>query len=342
MTDTQGSGASSTAATAPTTIGPLFVAGRQHSGNTVTVVIFGKVPNCYAANVEGQFFERRDLIERIKDPDRRIEAVTRSLRIEDDDLAARTRRHLSDWSSSRTNPSSIELYRQGMDFVTAEEGKAFWVRRATSYIFYAQDILRLMPEARVLYLVRNPFDVCASKKRRNPKQDRFWGWVMSWNRGMRIADTLRQQYPDRFQIIRYEDMVSEPTDTFRAIFDFVGVPFLEEYLDVPHVNRSEAHQTRTSKTRGLNASRVNYYTEILSSAEIAAVNMLVWSEKLREFFPDLPHLQQRPGMTTRLKATWLVATSPLLYIWQQMGTLLRKDTGWQIRRILRRAKILTR
>lgn len=323
-------------------VGPIFISGRQHSGNTVTAYIFGMVPDCYSANVEGWFFEHRRLVDRIKDPAKRAAYVVDLLRLDDAALAQRTRDWLVCWHRDNPDAASIDVYRQSMRFVTASSGKRFWVRRATSYIFYAQDILTLMPEARILYLLRNPYDVCASKKRRDPKRDRFLGWVISWNRGLRIALKLQESYPERFRIVRYEDMVAKPLETFRAIFDFAGVPFQARYLDVPHVNRSEAHQTRTSETRGLNPSRVYYYTGILSPAETVVLDMLVWKEKVLEYYPDIPHWKGKPRLSTRIKALGLLATSPFSYAIPQVRLLFGHDPVWRLRRLLRRLRMVVR
>ena len=323
-------------------IGPLFICGRQHSGNTVATMIFGQVPDCFAANVEGWFFEHRGLVEKIRDPVKRANYVVENLRLEDTILAERACEWLARWYREHPDATSIELYRQAMQFVTTGSGKRFWVRRATSYIFCAEQILSLMPEARMLYLLRNPYDVCASKKRRDPWQDRFIGWVISWNMGLRMATRLQQRYPDRFRIVHYEHMVTTPVETMRGIFDFVGVEFHERYLDVPHINRSEAHQTRTSKTRGLNPSRVYYYTGILSPAEIAAVDMLVSKQILLERYPNLPHRREAHTPWTRLKALGWLAVSPLLYAVHEAKRIMREKSAWRFRRLLWRVKLLFR
>ena len=323
-------------------VGPIFISGRQHSGNTVTAHIFGMVPDCYSANVEGWFFEHRRLVDKIKDPAKRAAYVVDLLRLDDAALDERTRDWLVGWHREHPDAASVDVYRQAMRFVTTSSGKRFWVRRATSYIFYAQDILTLMPEARILYLLRNPYDVCASKKRRDPKRDRFLGWVVSWNRGLRIALKLQEAYPNRFLIVRYEDMVTKPVETFRAIFDFAGVLFQARYLDIPHVNRSEAHQTRTSETRGLNPSRVYYYTGILTPTETLVLDMLVWKEKVLEYYPDIPHWKDKPRLSTRIKALGLLATSPFSYAFRLVRLFFRHGPAWRLRRLLRRVRIVVR
>jgi hypothetical protein len=321
-------------------VGPVFIAGRQHSGNTVTALVFSMVPECCALNVEGWFFEQRAIVDKIKDPARRARRIVDLLRLEDLPLADRTREWLVRWHEEHSGATSVDVYREAMRFVTESSGRSFWVRRATSYIVYAREILTVMPEARMIYLLRNPFDLCASLKRRDPRQDRFGGCVISWNRGLREALQLREAYPDRMLIVRYEDMVTSPVETFRGMFDFVGVPFREEYLGVPHVNRSEAVEATTSAHRGLNPSRVYYYAGILRPAEVAAVSMLVWKEKLLEYYADLPRHQH--GLSTRIGAIGLLALSPFNYAVQQVRSIFRHDAGWQVRRLARRVRMLLR
>lgn len=321
-------------------LGPLFISGRQHSGNTVTACVFENVPDCLAVNVEGLFFEHRGLIGRIKDPAERAHYVVDLLRFENGALAEQTRAWLVSWHRDHADASPVEAYREAMRFATAARGKHFWVRRATSYIFYAQEILTLMPEARMLFLLRNPYDICASLKRRNPQLDRLWSPILSWNRGLRTAQRLQAAFAERFLIIRYEDMVTEPTDVFRRIFAFVGVPFKEQYLDVPHVNRSEAHQTRESTTRGLISSRVYHYQDSLSSPEVAAIDLLVWKQGLLDHYPELPHRKTTRRGGTRVKALALLAGSPIKLVRHEAKRLVRHDTRWQIRRLLRRAVLL--
>lgn len=321
-------------------IGPLFIAGRQHSGNTVTACVFERVANCLSVNIEGLFFEQRSLVDRIKDPTERAKKIADLLRIEDKALSDKTEQWLIDWQQKNPDASAIDGYSQAMQFATIDAGKEFWVRRATSYIFYAQEILTLMPDAKVLYLLRNPHDVCASNKLRNSKIDRYLGWVISWNRGIKIALDLKKRFPDRFMILRYEDMVSKPQQVFEEIFKFVGVPFNEDYLDVPHVNKSDKRQTQATATRGFNASRLYYYKEVLKPAEMLVVDMLSWKEPLVEYYPDMPHREDAVSFGTRISALFILAWSPVPFIKQQLRFLFKNNTLWRLQRLVRRISVV--
>ena len=92
--------------------GPIFISGRQHSGNTMTAVIFSMVPDCFVVNVEGWFFEHRGIVDRIKDPGRRARYIVDILRLEDADLSERTRRWLVAWHEAHPQAPSVETYRR--------------------------------------------------------------------------------------------------------------------------------------------------------------------------------------------------------------------------------------
>ena len=76
-------------------VGPIFISGRQHSGNTVTACVFGMVPECFAGFMEGWFFEHRGIVERIKAPAVRARRVADLLRLDDEELTDRTSEALS-------------------------------------------------------------------------------------------------------------------------------------------------------------------------------------------------------------------------------------------------------
>ena len=105
-------------------------------------------------------------------------------------------------------------------------------------------MLRRTQNLRVLGLVRHPCAVLNSW-RKNAKEfppgselAREWRFAACKNKGpedyfgyfkwKEVANMyldLQAQFPERFMLVRYEDAVSQPTETFRKLFDFFGVPF---------------------------------------------------------------------------------------------------------------------
>ncbi len=123
--------------------------------------------------------------------------------------------------------------------------------------------------------------------------------------------------------VRYEDLAARPESTLREIFNFAGLAFDPAYLDIHHVNRSETPYNLTSEQRGINGSRVYYYAQTLSPAQIGALTAVISMPGLRRSYPELGSLMRRSRPSWR-------SVIPLYanYIWpttnQQAGLLIRK------------------
>jgi hypothetical protein len=272
-------------------------------------------------------------VDKLTDPAARAERVFQLLRLEQESTRAPTWEHLRHLASERPRITALDLYREGMDVATRVAGKRYWVQKATSYVFYAREILSLMPETRLIYLVRNPYDIAASKKRRHKERERIWNTMVGWNKGMRIAVSLADEFPDRFRIIRYEDLTARSEDTVRSLMEWIGEPFDPSYLDVPHVNRSETGYSLTGDGKGLNRSRINYYVENLSHAEIAALDFLANGSFLDKWYPGLPHRRHSISLGSKLVGAMLAASGPLWYgfnyacrLWRQPTLLVARTT----------------
>jgi hypothetical protein len=315
--------------------GPIFISGRQHSGNTVVAVLLSRVPACFAQIDENSFFEHRRIVDRVRDATARAQRVFQLMRLEYDEARVRTLDHLRNVAEASPGITALELYREGMDFATRCAGKQFWAQKATSYVFYAREILSSMPDARFLYLIRNPYDIVTSRKRRYPDRERIWGTVTSWNKGLRIARSLTAAFPGRVKLLRYEDLTDEPEHAVQDLLGWIGEPFDHSLLDVPHVNRSETRYSLIGDGKGLNRTRVNYYLENLSDAELAGVDFLVDSDLLDSCYGDLPHKSRRLGLRARAAGAALALSGPMRY-GIDYARRLRHDPSLLITRTMRR------
>ncbi|NJL75145.1 MAG: hypothetical protein HC892_09035 [Saprospiraceae bacterium] len=53
-----------------------------------------------------------------------------------------------------------------MELITTGHQRKYWVLKATSYIFYASQILDHTTGVKLVYIMRNPLDLTASTKKR--------------------------------------------------------------------------------------------------------------------------------------------------------------------------------
>jgi hypothetical protein len=291
----------------------VFVIGRQHSGNTVMTTLIGRMRGCFMIDDEGVFFEHRGPLRAMASAVERAAWVGANLRIREAELAKRVEEELLAWAGEHREANEIEVYRQAMAIAARLTSNRFWVQKATSYITMGEEIIESMPESKMVYMMRNPYDLFASVRRRLSSRGVLVGVGVTWNIGVRIAQRLHQEHPDRMHIIRYETLVSEPELIVRKLCEFLGEAYDASLLDVEHVNPSENRYQVVEGRRGFNKSRLYYYANNLSKAEIAAMDSLADQKLIRTHYPDLPHLGQAAGAWVRLKAWWLIVCSCVQY-----------------------------
>lgn len=275
--------------------GPIFIVGRQHSGNTMFAHLLGNVPGVLAMTGEGQFFERRREAERA-DPGERPAIVARLIQESDASVVDdETRSRLTDELAARPGAGGAsELYASGMRLLTREKGQRRWAQKATSHIFWVEDVLEVFPDARFVFLARNPLDIGASFVRRGNRR-KLVRMAVGWNRGVRLADGYRDSMEGRFLVLRYEDLVSDPEEHLPPLFEDLGLPYRDDVTDIPYVNRSGD----VGPGQGLDDSRVFCYPEELGDRDRDAILRAVDGDLLDRCYPELAARHEQRGALPR-------------------------------------------
>lgn len=111
----------------------------------------------------------------------------------------------------------------------------------TMYVGYSpiigvdgEKILEDLPGAHVLHIVRNPWSAYADTKKRAVPLS-LQHYMLAWNLNQFFALQLRQRYPDRFHVIRTEDVMANPRATLGALCEKFGLESAPS-LDVPSWN----------------------------------------------------------------------------------------------------------
>jgi hypothetical protein len=300
---------------------PIFVVGRQHSGNTLLVSILDNHPAVLGLKNEGTFFEHQD---RLRTLSRQL-TVKRIAQIieggtEREDVPRQSLEEHLQRSLRRDGGTPVDLYRRGMRWFASKDEAVQWAQKATSYIFYVDSILGAIPDARLIFLARNPLDIAASLKRRGEWR-RTLRMVWGWNRGTATAVQWTDTDPERVKVVRYEDLVRVPRETMQEICSFVDIEFEDDLLEIPHVNRSETPYNQESDTLGINASRVHYYSEVLTPEEETVVRTWSDDELLARCYSDLPTARECGAIPRILTASQALLGSARTLLMDHVGIL---------------------
>jgi len=283
----------------------VFICGRQHSGNTMLTHLIGRMTGCVFHDDEDIVLEHRARLDALETAAERVDWIVQKLWLPSDvrDAVAAELRALAE---QRPHADTIAIFHKALSLATHAVDGQSWARKATSYVFHADVILRRMPHVKLVYVMRNPLDACASHKRRDPKGENLIGSALGWKRGSELAAHYQRAFPGRFHIVRYEDLLAAPEQTVRELCDFLLQPYDPSLLDVPLINPAENEYKIVEGARGIQQDRANRYALTLTPAEILLVRTLCTSAALKRWYPDCAALTTRFGPVARLSALMLL------------------------------------
>jgi hypothetical protein len=85
----------------------------------------------------------------------------------------------------------------------------------------AEKVLDELPSAHVAHVVRNPWSAYADTKKR-PVPLSLAAYLLGWTVSQYHALLCRERYPDRFHLLRFEDVVAEPRETLGKLCERLG------------------------------------------------------------------------------------------------------------------------
>ena len=126
----------------------------------------------------------------------------------------------------------------------------------------------------------NPLEEWRSGKCRKTGPGEFWGFE-DWMSVTISALRLNEMYPERFRIIRYEDLVANTYKCVIELFQFLSIPFekqTQEFIDLSR-SRHDDHKHSVFKNPALN----NQWQERLDSKIISACLNEIKGTELEQF-----------------------------------------------------------
>jgi Sulfotransferase family len=248
---------------------PIFVGGLPRSGTTLVSRLLGSHSEIALPPDELGFFQT--FWRPGEPPDRpRHDRADLDLRLE------RLVRRIRNWGVPEERV--IEAARDGtagyrdlfvflLDLYRDLAGKP---RVAEKTVYYHQWLYVLdtwFEDYRFVHVVRDPIDAFASIKwfkRGTPRPNRvdLVPWLHEWNESATLALHRSHAQPDRYCLVRYEDVVTRPADTLERVCKIVGVaPELERMLAM---GSGEATESSFADESG----RIDYHGQIRRSDEV--------------------------------------------------------------------------
>jgi hypothetical protein len=267
------------------TRGPIFIAGLERSGTSLIFALLASHPNIAMTrrtNLWTHFYEQYGDLGDDANLERCITMMMRYRRLQ---LLQPDREQLVE--EFRAGPRTY-----GRLFALLEEqyasrlGKPRWGDKSLNTERYVDAIVDAYPQARIIHMLRDPRDRYASSKTRwEVRRGGIGAGTAEWLASARTADRNLARYPENVQVLRYEDLATEPERSLRSVCAFIDEPFAEEMftLDGAPVFRDKgansSYGARSART--ISASSVGKYRSVLTPSDIAFVHMVAADEMAR-------------------------------------------------------------
>jgi hypothetical protein len=254
---------------------PLFIVGAPRSGTTLTRTLLQGFSNVYLLPDEFQILPR--FLAEIEDgasPERLVALTNMSV------FAGHMRRRgiwpdedsLLNALSQSSPAETFKALVLAIAFKDERDKIEIWGDKTPENVFHLDMVTRLWPDAKVLYVQRDPRSTVLS-------MSRSWGRSLSrgaviWRDAQRAADAFSKAYPDRFHCVKFEDLTAAPSAEMDRVGAWLNVLFDHGTLaDV----FSEERWGRAAGTVGVQRQRGDW-AEALSQKGIRLIEEICFDE----------------------------------------------------------------
>lgn len=271
-------GATPAGALGSTESGPVFIAGADRSGTTLMFALLASHPEISMVRRTDmwRYFHRRygDLSDR--------DNLERCL---SDMIRYRRMRHLRpDRDRIRREffqgePTYGRLFALFHEHNAERTGKRRWGDKSLHVEHYADRVFVEFPDARIIHMIRDPRDRYASVRRRHGRNvSRVGAATGRWLISTRAGRHNRERYPDRYMLVRYEDLARDAEATMRRVCAFIGEdysPYMLSMNGVPeHRDRGGNSSFGDLEPGAISTRGIGRWRDVLSSSELAFVELV--------------------------------------------------------------------
>jgi len=170
--------------------------------------------------------------------------------------------------------------------------KKVFVEKTPSHVFYTDHILKDFPGSKMIFLVRNPKDVCVSMESFNkwwcPKtrKEQVNKWLEYNNEVLK----MHKKYPTKTMIIKYEDVLNDPETYIREMFTFTGLKYNTEIINNISEKTNFKNIDNKGKGKHLNKGISGNWKEKLNNKDIKIINGSIPTSMLKELGYDAEYL----------------------------------------------------
>lgn len=249
----------------------FFIVGVQRSGTTMLSVMLSKhpdiemEPNSIGFRLVTCFNNYYDLLPHNAQYDKR---EVLSWLIEKDDKGRLGK--LLDYKNADQYNTVRDLVDGSIAKKLAQKGKLVWGDKSPNLQHFLGELMALIPNAKFLHIIRDGRATAYSMHKRSYKNLKLCAqeWVDGNIFGWVNEDVLG---PDQYKVLKYEDLLNNPSKELESVCSFLEIPYSEKMLDLSNDHLNEKQQYVKSK---IDRSKIDKWKNQLQHNQIQQIEMI--------------------------------------------------------------------
>jgi len=131
------------------------------------------------------------------------------------------------------------------------ERPRFVIEKTPSNEFHLGHIFDFFASAKIIHIVRDPFDTIESflkGKTLKNQRGKLVNGINTWKRSLQAGLQYARKYPCQYRFVRFEDLVEKPESVMRTLAQFLGITYEDSLLAPTTLSgkalwKSHSHQT---------------------------------------------------------------------------------------------------
>lgn len=314
--------------------GPIYIAGLDRSGKTTMAGFLGSHPRIaiptVGSNMWTYFYRRYGDLGEPANLDACLNALWhyKHVRFLDPDMGDIRRRFLAG-----PEQTYAELFGLILAQFAERQDKPRWGAQTGLIERYAAELYEAYPGLKVVHMIRDPRDRYEASLALWPDgKGRAGGAVARWKYSEGMARRNERRWPDRYLVVRFEDLITQPEETLREVCDFLGEDFDPGMMAM---EASPRHRERMADATGdgelLTTRFIGLYKDEVDPAEIAFIETHARGAMLRRGYqPDSSsrmHSARKALIQWPNQAVRMVAWRTIEELQQRFPSIVARNPG---------------
>jgi hypothetical protein len=280
--------------------GPVFIGGASRSGKTLLRWILASHP-AFAVSRRTEmwprYWGRFGDLSRPEQARRCLDAMFARPQIQ----AMGVGRDRIDAELRRGAPTYARLFALMHEDYARRAGKPRWGDQSEGLERFADNVLAAYPGARLIHMIRDPRDRFAAVRERDGGLPLLLARsTASWLTSAALAEKNLRLHGDAYRVLRYETLVRRPSESVRALCDFLGVPFDEHAVRMDDARRYDAERLSSPDRIPISDADVGRFRAELPATDVAFIQTTAGAGMRRlgyDLEPSSLHGTERIGFT---------------------------------------------